>query len=103
MHQGLTTRKWSIPDAEKDVGITDVGKKDIPDAVETALGEASEKTFFSTHTAGVGHETSGKGPINFKKHIIPDVVHSASGTASGIGVFPTHFEASGKPFNEHRE
>ncbi|KAA0051560.1 trans-resveratrol di-O-methyltransferase-like [Cucumis melo var. makuwa] len=66
----------------------DVGKKGIPDAVETAPGEASGKTFFPTHQTGVGHATSRKGQINFKKHIIPDAVHSASGTASGIGDFP---------------
>ena len=91
-----TTRKWSIPDAKKDVSIMDVGKKGIPDAVETAPGEASGKTFFPTHQTGVGHATSRKGQINFKKHIIPDAVHSASGTASGIGDFPDVLCSMGK-------
>uniref|UniRef100_A0A9I9ECN6 Uncharacterized protein n=1 Tax=Cucumis melo TaxID=3656 RepID=A0A9I9ECN6_CUCME len=62
----------------------DVGKKGIPHAVEIAPGEASGKTFFPTHQIGVGHAMSGKGQINFKKHIIRDAVHSASGTTSGI-------------------
>uniref|UniRef100_A0A9I9EAL7 Uncharacterized protein n=1 Tax=Cucumis melo TaxID=3656 RepID=A0A9I9EAL7_CUCME len=52
-----TTRKRSILDAKKDVGITDVGKKGVLDAVETPPGEALGKTFFPTHQTGVGHAT----------------------------------------------
>ncbi|TYK21534.1 protein TIME FOR COFFEE isoform X1 [Cucumis melo var. makuwa] len=49
--------KRSILDAKKDVGITDVGKKGVLDAVETPPGEALGKTFFPTHQTGVGHAT----------------------------------------------
>ncbi|KAA0062852.1 uncharacterized protein E6C27_scaffold2406G00070 [Cucumis melo var. makuwa] len=37
-----TTRKWSIPDAEKDVGIKNVGNKSFPDVVNNASGDAIE-------------------------------------------------------------
>uniref|UniRef100_A0A9I9EIH0 Uncharacterized protein n=1 Tax=Cucumis melo TaxID=3656 RepID=A0A9I9EIH0_CUCME len=56
-----TTRKRSISDAKKDVGIKNVGKKGIPDAMKTASGEALGKNFFPTHQTGVGHAASGKG------------------------------------------
>uniref|UniRef100_A0A9I9E9I1 Uncharacterized protein n=1 Tax=Cucumis melo TaxID=3656 RepID=A0A9I9E9I1_CUCME len=57
----ITTRKWSIPDAEKHVGIKHVGNKGFSDAVNNALGDASEKQSFPTHHEGVGKNTSGKG------------------------------------------
>uniref|UniRef100_A0A9I9EEL1 Uncharacterized protein n=1 Tax=Cucumis melo TaxID=3656 RepID=A0A9I9EEL1_CUCME len=82
-----TTRKWSIPDAEKDVGIKNIGNKGFPDAVNNASGDASGKQSFLTHHEGVGKNTSRKG---------------ASGAASGIGFFPTP-QTSGKTFNERRE
>ncbi|KAA0046644.1 CACTA transposable element [Cucumis melo var. makuwa] len=56
-----TTRKWSIPDDEKDVGIKNVGNKDFPDAVNNASGDASGKQSFPTHHEGVGKYTLGKG------------------------------------------
>ncbi|KAA0045596.1 NBS-LRR type resistance protein [Cucumis melo var. makuwa] len=71
----VTTRKWSICDAKKDVGIKNVGKKGILDAVKTASGEASGKSVFQTHQTGVGHAASGKDQINFKKHIILYAMH----------------------------
>ncbi|KAA0032412.1 CACTA en-spm transposon protein [Cucumis melo var. makuwa] len=75
---GSTRRKWSIPDAEKHVGIKNVGNKGFPDAVKNASGDASGKLSFPMHHEGVGKNTSGKG-------VFPDVVNSASGEASGIG------------------
>uniref|UniRef100_A0A9I9EL35 Uncharacterized protein n=1 Tax=Cucumis melo TaxID=3656 RepID=A0A9I9EL35_CUCME len=84
----ITTIKWSIPDAEKDVGIKNVGNKGFPDAVNNASGDASGKQSFPTHHEGVYKNTSGKG---------------ASRAASGIGFFPTPHETSGKAFNERRE
>uniref|UniRef100_A0A9I9E5Y9 CACTA en-spm transposon protein n=1 Tax=Cucumis melo TaxID=3656 RepID=A0A9I9E5Y9_CUCME len=56
-----TTRKWSIPDDEKDVGIKNVGNKGFPDAVNNASGDASGKQSFPTHHKGVGKYTLGKG------------------------------------------
>ncbi|KAA0041096.1 CACTA en-spm transposon protein [Cucumis melo var. makuwa] len=56
-----TTRKWSIPDAEKDVGIKNVRNKGFSDAVNNASGDASEKQYFPTHHEGVRKYTSGKG------------------------------------------
>ncbi|TYK29994.1 ty3-gypsy retrotransposon protein [Cucumis melo var. makuwa] len=47
--QTYTTRKWSIPDAEKDVGIKNVANKGFPDAVNNASGDASGKIVFPTH------------------------------------------------------
>ncbi|TYJ98059.1 CACTA en-spm transposon protein [Cucumis melo var. makuwa] len=44
------TRKWSIPDAEKDVGIKNVGNKGFPDAVNTVSREESGKHSFPTIT-----------------------------------------------------
>ncbi|KAA0041799.1 Ulp1-like peptidase [Cucumis melo var. makuwa] len=76
-----TTRKWSIPDAEKHVGIKNVGNKGFPDALNNASRDASGKPSFPTHHEGVGKNTSGKG-------VFPDAVNSASGAASGIGIFP---------------
>ncbi|KAA0032206.1 CACTA en-spm transposon protein [Cucumis melo var. makuwa] len=52
-----TTRKWSISDAEKDVGIKKVGNKGFPDAINTASGKHS----FPTHHEGVGKYSSKKG------------------------------------------
>ncbi|KAL0551651.1 hypothetical protein IC582_010740 [Cucumis melo] len=77
----ITTRKWSILDAENHVGIKNVGNKGFPDALNNASGDASGKPSFPTHHEGVGKNTSGKTPF-------PDAVNSASGVASGIGVFP---------------
>ncbi|KAA0031672.1 hypothetical protein E5676_scaffold409G00380 [Cucumis melo var. makuwa] len=57
----VTTRKWSIPDAKKDVGIKNVGNKGFPDAVNNASGDASRKQSFPTYHEGVGKNTSGKG------------------------------------------
>ncbi|KAA0048153.1 reverse transcriptase [Cucumis melo var. makuwa] len=54
-------RKWSIPDAEKDVGIKNVGNKGFPDAVNNASRDASGKQSFPTHHEGVDKNTSGKG------------------------------------------
>ncbi|KAA0037193.1 CACTA en-spm transposon protein [Cucumis melo var. makuwa] len=48
-----TTRKWSIPDAEKDVGIKNVENKVFPDAINTASGEASGKHSFPMHHENV--------------------------------------------------
>ncbi|KAA0051266.1 ty3-gypsy retrotransposon protein [Cucumis melo var. makuwa] len=59
--QTYTTRKWSIPDAEKDVGIKNVANKGFPDAVNNASGDASGKIVFPTHHEGVSKYTSGKG------------------------------------------
>ncbi|KAA0065518.1 CACTA en-spm transposon protein [Cucumis melo var. makuwa] len=71
----ITIRKWSIPDAEKHVGIKNVENKGFPDAVNNASGDASGKLSFSTHHEGVDKNTSGKG-------VFPDAVNSAS---SGVG------------------
>ncbi|TYK26610.1 CACTA en-spm transposon protein [Cucumis melo var. makuwa] len=53
--------KWSIPDAEKDVDIKNVGNKVFPNAINTASEEASGKHCFPTHHEGVGKYSSGKG------------------------------------------
>ncbi|KAA0063477.1 CACTA en-spm transposon protein [Cucumis melo var. makuwa] len=58
---GDNTRKWSIPDAEKDVDIKNVGNKGFSDAVNNASGVASGKQSFPMHHEGVGKYTSGKG------------------------------------------
>uniref|UniRef100_A0A9I9EAJ4 Uncharacterized protein n=1 Tax=Cucumis melo TaxID=3656 RepID=A0A9I9EAJ4_CUCME len=84
-----TTRKWRIPDAEKHVGIKNVGNKGFPDALNNASGDASGKPPFPTHHEGVGKHTSGKG-------VFPDAVNSASGAASGKPFFPTQHEGVGK-------
>ncbi|KAA0046834.1 CACTA en-spm transposon protein [Cucumis melo var. makuwa] len=81
LHFIRTTRKWSIPDAEKHVGIKNVGNKGFSDALNNASGDASGKPSFPTHHEGVGKDTSGKG-------VFPDAVNSASGEVSGIGGFP---------------
>ncbi|KAA0056252.1 CACTA en-spm transposon protein [Cucumis melo var. makuwa] len=57
----FTTRKWSISDAEKHVGIKNVENKGFPDAVNNASRDASGKQAFPTHHEGVGKNTSGKG------------------------------------------
>ena len=49
-----TTRKWSIPDVKKDVGIKNIGNKGFLDAMNTTSGEASGKHSFPTHQEGVG-------------------------------------------------
>ncbi|KAA0043064.1 succinate dehydrogenase (ubiquinone) iron-sulfur subunit 3 [Cucumis melo var. makuwa] len=46
--------KWRIPDAEKHVGIKNVGNKGFPDALNNASGDASGKPPFPTHHEGVG-------------------------------------------------
>ncbi|KAA0066300.1 CACTA en-spm transposon protein [Cucumis melo var. makuwa] len=51
------TRKWSIPDVEKDIGIKNVGNKGFPNTINTASGKHS----FPTHHEGVGKYSSGKG------------------------------------------
>ncbi|KAA0033931.1 CACTA en-spm transposon protein [Cucumis melo var. makuwa] len=59
---GVTTRKWSIPDAEKDVGIKNIGDKGFLDTVNNASGEASRKHSFPTHHEGVGKYSSENEP-----------------------------------------
>ncbi|TYK08940.1 CACTA en-spm transposon protein [Cucumis melo var. makuwa] len=74
----LTTRKWSIPDAEKHVGIKNIGNKGFPDALNNASGDASGKPSFPTHHEGVGKNTLGKG-------VFPDAVNRISRCHALVG------------------
>ncbi|TYK11884.1 uncharacterized protein E5676_scaffold177G00390 [Cucumis melo var. makuwa] len=65
-----TTRKWSILDAEKDVGIKNVGNKSFPNAVNNGSGDASGKQSFPMHHEGVAKYTSGKGDFPTPRHYI---------------------------------
>ncbi|KAA0049799.1 CACTA en-spm transposon protein [Cucumis melo var. makuwa] len=88
----FTTRKWSIPDAKKDVDIKNVENKGFPDAINTASGDASGKHSFPTHHEGVGKYLSGKGPKRRENRLMapfPDAF---------LGDFPTPQHCIGIPF-----
>ncbi|TYJ98643.1 hypothetical protein E5676_scaffold507G00280 [Cucumis melo var. makuwa] len=60
IHSVNRIRKWSIPDAEKDVDIKNVGNKGFSDALNTTSREASGKHSFPMHHVGVDKYSSGK-------------------------------------------
>ncbi|TYK27695.1 CACTA en-spm transposon protein [Cucumis melo var. makuwa] len=62
-----TTRKWSIPDAKKDVGIKNIGNEGFSDAINTKSEEASGKHSFPTHHEGVAKYSSEKCPAIFRR------------------------------------